>query len=60
VRRELREEMHRARAALLTAVEVRCLAVHEIEATRADAGEDAGEGGPFPLDDLRDDGLLPL
>ncbi len=48
--------MHRARAALLTAVEVRGLVADEIEAERADAG-DADE--PFPLADLRHDGLLP-
>jgi hypothetical protein len=70
-RAELQVELHRARAALLTAVEVRRLAVHEIEAERPDEGEDAGadgdkpfpldaagEGEVFPLDELRDDGPL--
>ncbi len=51
-RAELHMEMHRARAAVIAAVEVRRLAVDEIEAERDDEDE------VFPLDDLRDDGPL--
>lgn len=52
-RAELHMELHRARAALLAVVEVRRLAVDEIEAERDDADDDGDE--VFPLDDLRDD-----
>ena len=51
-RAELREEMHQARTALITAVTVRRMAVEEIAAERDDEDE------VFPLDDLRDDGPL--
>ncbi len=50
---ELHIQLHRARAALLAAVEVRHLAVDEIEAERDNAGDDEDE--VFPLDDLLDD-----
>ncbi len=52
-RAELQVELHRARAALIAAVEVRRLAVDEIEAER---DEDDDEGEVFLLDDFRDDG----
>jgi hypothetical protein len=55
-RAELREELHQARTALITAVTVRRMAVEEIEAERDEAGDDEDE--VFPLDDLRDDGPL--
>jgi len=51
-RAELREELHQARTALITAVTVRRMAVEEIAAERDDEDE------VFPLDDLRDDGPL--
>jgi hypothetical protein len=45
-RAEVHMELHRARAALLAAVEVRRLAVDEIAAERDDAGDDEGRGIP--------------